>query len=195
LGIATALVSLAIALAIHPLVFILCLAVWLLGFLYNWKLKAAGLWGNLIVSTSVAMTFVIGGVSVGQAANPLLLTFGLISFCFDLAEEIAGDAMDAEGDQKRGSKSIAIVHGRSAALRLSGLLFCGVVALTGLPVVWGETGLGYLIPIGLVDALILFFTFRLLRSQTPQAGRRSMRGLYISASLGLVAFILVTFLR
>jgi geranylgeranylglycerol-phosphate geranylgeranyltransferase len=27
-----------------------------MGFLYNWKLKAAGVWGNLIVSTSVAMT-------------------------------------------------------------------------------------------------------------------------------------------
>jgi geranylgeranylglycerol-phosphate geranylgeranyltransferase len=194
LGGITAAIGLFVALSIHPIVFVLSLITWVLGFLYNWKLKAAGLWGNLIVSTSVAMTFILGGVSVGQAANPVLWIFGLIAFIFDLAEEIAGDAMDMAGDQKRSSKSIAILYGKRTALRISSLLFVGMIILTFFPVIWGETGLNYLIPITITDVLILFFTNKLLKSLTPQEGRGSMRGLYLSATFGLMAAIFSRFI-
>lgn len=190
----TAVIALAVALGIHPLAFVLSLVTWVMGFLYNWKLKAAGLWGNLIVSSSVAMTFIMGGVSVGQAANPMVWTFGLIAFIFDLAEEIAGDAMDMAGDQKRASKSIAILYGKKTALRVSGLLFGVMIALTSLPMIWGETSLGYIIPITVMDLFLIFFTYKLLKSISPQEGRGSMRGLYISASVGLLAFIFGRFI-
>jgi geranylgeranylglycerol-phosphate geranylgeranyltransferase len=194
-GAITAVLGLLVALLIHPIVFGLGLITWIMGFLYNWKLKAAGLWGNLIVSASVAMTFILGGVSVGQVANPVLWIFGLIAFVFDLAEEIAGDAMDMAGDQKRSSKSLAILYGKKTALRISSLLFLGVIILTIFPAIWGETGLGYLIPITITDGLIIFFTYKLLKSSTSIEGVKSMRGLYISASLGLVAFVFATFIR
>ncbi len=193
LGIVTGLVGLAAAWAFNPFALGLSFIVWLMGFLYNWKLKAAGLWGNLIVSASVAFTFILGAIGVGQAANRTVLIFGLIAFFFDLAEEIAGDAMDAEGDQKRASKSIAIVRGKKIALRLSGVLFGLVVLLTFLPVWWGELGWIYLLTISLTDILIIFFTIKLLKSRTPEEGRWSMRGLYLSASLGLLAFLIGSF--
>jgi geranylgeranylglycerol-phosphate geranylgeranyltransferase len=174
--------------------FALSLGAWVLGFLYNWKLKAAGLWGNLAVAANVGLTFIMGGVSVGQVANPLVWIFGLIAFTFDLAEEIAGDAMDMAGDQKRGSRSLALTYGKRAALRVSGLLFGGVILLTLAPALLGETSLGYLIPIAIADGIILFFTLKLLRSQTPEAGRGAMRVLYISLSLALVAFVVGRFL-
>lgn len=189
-GALTAGVALGVAWVIHPIVFWLSLLTWVLGFWYNWKLKAAGLWGNLIVSASVAMTFVLGGISVGQTANPMIWIFGLIAFIFDLAEEIAGDAMDMQGDQQRGSRSIAIVHGKKTALRISALLFGAVILLSFAPVLWGETRLGYLLPISIMDGLILFFSVRLFKSHTPQAGRGAMRGLYLSATAGLVAAII-----
>ena len=141
------------------------------------------------------MTFLLGGVSVGQAANPLVWIFALISFVFDLGEEIAGDAMDMAGDQKRASKSIAILHGKKFALRVSGLLFGGVILLTLVPLLWGLSNPGYIIPIAIMDGLVVFFTVRLLKSLTPSAGRGSMRGLYLSATLGLFAFILGTYIR
>ncbi len=52
-----------------PVAFAVAVATWVLGFLYNWRLKSAGLLGNLIVALSVAMTFVIGQMAdrvVGQ---------------------------------------------------------------------------------------------------------------------------------
>ncbi|NTW97276.1 MAG: UbiA family prenyltransferase [Oscillochloris sp.] len=194
LGIVAAIIGLAAAAAFGPLALGLSLVVWLMGFAYNWKLKAAGLWGNLVVAASVGITFVLGGIAVGQPWSRTVWLFALIALVFDLAEEIAGDAMDAEGDQRRGSHSIAIVRGRQAALRVSGALFGLVVALTLLPLGWGGLGLAYFIPISLTDLLIVFFVARLLRSQTPAAGRRAMRGLYLSGSLGLLAFLVGSFL-
>ncbi|WP_129629896.1 UbiA family prenyltransferase [Candidatus Oscillochloris fontis] len=187
LGLITALLGLAAASAFGLLAFGLSLIIWLLGFLYNWRLKAAGLWGNLIVALSVGITFVLGGIIVGHPWNTTVWTFALIALVFDLAEEIAGDAMDAEGDRQRASHSLALLYGRATALRISAALFGFVVLLTLFP--WGALGLAYRIPILITDLLIGFFVIRLLRSQTPTAGRRAMRGLYLSGSLGLLAFL------
>ncbi len=193
LGILAGLIGLAAAWALNPLALGFSLLVWVLGFLYNWKLKAMGIWGNLIVCASVAMTFVLGGIGVGQSLNKLVWLFGLIAFFFDLAEEIAGDAMDAEGDRKRGSRSIAIQRGKQAALHLSAFFFGLVVLLTLLPLAWGALGLSYLLPIALLDLLIIFFVARLLKSPSIAEGRRWMRALYLSGSFGLLAFLVGSF--
>ena len=59
LGLVLALIGLAAAAIFGLLAFGLSFIVWLLGFLYNWKVKAMGLWGNLIVAGSVAFTFIL----------------------------------------------------------------------------------------------------------------------------------------
>ncbi len=192
-GLLTGVIALGLAMFIHPLVFACSLVLWGLGFLYNWRWKAAGLLGNLIVSLNVAMTILIGGLSVGGASNPMVWIFSAIAFFFDLAEEIAGDAMDMEGDQERGSKSLAIVHGRPVALRVSRLLFVWVVLLTLVPLALGESRWSYLIPIALMDLVLVVFSGKLVRSQTPAEGRSAMRMMYISATLGLLAFVLARF--
>ncbi len=175
--------------ALSPAACLLALVVWILGLLYNWRLKASGFLGNLIVGLSVAMTFVIGGIGVGQPWNGTVWLFGLIALVFDLAEEIAGDAMDAEGDKQRGSHSIAILWGRRNALLVSAGLFGLMVVLSWIPIFWGELGLSYLVPILLMDGLIVVWLVTLLRSKTSAEGRCAMRALYLSASVGLLTFL------
>jgi geranylgeranylglycerol-phosphate geranylgeranyltransferase len=192
-GSITGLIAMVLALLIDPMVLVLSFVLWVLGFLYNWKLKANGLLGNMIVALNVAMTFIMGGISVGGIRNPMVWIFGAIAFAFDLAEEIAGDAMDMEGDKKRGSRSLAILHGKQAALRISGVLFIVMILLSLVPIILGETSLAYILPIGLMDVAIVFFGVRLMRSTTHAEGHQAMRGLYISATIGLVAFILSRF--
>lgn len=193
LGALTGVLGLAAAWAMSPVAFMAALLTWVLGFLYNWRLKSSGLLGNLIVGLSVAMTFVIGGIGVGQPWNSRVWLFGLIALMFDLAEEIAGDAMDAEGDKKRGSRSIAILWGRKRALAMSATLFGVVVVLSWIPMIIGEYGLGYTAPILLMDVLVVVFVIKLLQSQTPAEGRWAMRALYINGSLGLLAFLVSAF--
>lgn len=194
LGLLAALLGLAAALALNPLALGFSLIVWLLGFLYNWRLKAAGLWGNLIVSGSVGATLVLGGIAVGEVASRTVWVFGLLVFFFDLAEEIAGDAMDAEGDRERASKSVALRHGRRAALRLTGVLVGVVILLSLLLISWGGPGLEYRLVIPLMDVLIIVFAVRLVTSHSDVQGRRAMRGMYLSASAGLLAFLVVSLL-
>lgn len=193
-GIVTGLIAMLVAILIDPLVLVLSFVLWILGFLYNWKLKANGLLGNLIVALNVAMTFIMGGISVGGVENYMVWIFGAIAFVFDLAEEIAGDAMDMEGDKKRGSRSLAILHGKQTALRISGVLFVVMILLSFVPIFLGETSVAYILPIALMDVAIIFFGLRLMRSTTHVEGHQAMRGLYLSATIGLVAFILSRFI-
>ncbi len=192
-GIVTGLIAMLMAILIDPLLLVLSFVLWILGFLYNWKLKANGLLGNLIVATNVGMTFIMGGMSVGGVRNPMVWIFGAIAFVFDLAEEIAGDAMDMEGDKERGSRSLAILHGKQTALRISGVLFVVMILLSLVPIFLGETSLAYILPIAIMDLAITFFGVRLMKSTTHTEGHKAMRGLYISATIGLVAFILSRF--
>ncbi len=170
-----------------PLVF--SVAVWVVGQLYNWRFKESGLPGNLMVSASVASTFVLGGVAVGGLSNGVVWLFGAIAFLFDLGEEIAGGAMDMEGDRLRGSRSLAIIRGRTFALRVSASLYGAVLALTLLPYFLGWLGGAYLILVTVLDAVVVYLTYGLLRSSTPVEGREKIRGLYLTMLLFVLAFI------
>jgi geranylgeranylglycerol-phosphate geranylgeranyltransferase len=166
---------------------------WGIGILYNWKYKQAGLVGNLMVSSSVAITFILGGIAVGEPWHPIVWTFSLVAFLIDLAEEIAGDAMDMEGDQTRGSKSIAITIGKKFALRISGIIFVIVTLISLVPFLLGWFGAGYLIAVSVLGIVVLYFTTMLLKSQTPKEGRLFMRRIYLTATFGMLVFIVGQF--
>jgi geranylgeranylglycerol-phosphate geranylgeranyltransferase len=165
--------------------------IWVIGILYNWKLKESGLAGNMMVGLSVSMTFVAGGVSVGQASNGLVWLFGALAFVFDLAEEIANGAMDIEGDRLRSSRSLAIVRGKKFALGVSGLLYAIFVALTFVPNLLGWLGLAYLVLVIVTDLAVVYFVYRLIKSETPQEGKNMTRRLYLTLLVFVVAFIAV----
>ncbi len=193
LSMVTGLLGLAAAAFINWPALVLSIPFWVIGILYNWKYKQAGLPGNLMVSSSVAITFILGGIAVGEPWNEIVWTFSLIAFLIDLSEEIAGDAMDMEGDRKRGSRSIAITMGRNFALRISGILFVTVILISFVPFLLGWLGTGYLVMVSVMDIAVLYFTTKLLRSQTPEEGRLFMRRIYLIALFGMLAFILGQF--
>jgi len=177
---------------LSPATFVLAVILLIIGILYNWKLKEAGLPGNLMVAFSVGMTFVCGGIATGQTMSRIVWTFGTMAFLFDLAEEIAGGAMDMEGDKLRGAKTLAIALGRRPALRATAILFAAFIGLSLLPYLAGWLGYGYLIVIGMADLAIAYLTFGLYQSVTPQEGRGKMRQLYLTMTLIIVAIVLLS---
>ncbi len=182
-------VGLIASLLIGVTAFLFCAVACVVGILYNWKFKEAGVIGNLMVSSCVAFTFLFGGIAVGDPWNKIVWCFAAMAFFIDLGEEIAGDAMDVEGDKKRGSRSIAILMGRRFALGVSCSLFGLVIVISFIPVVLGWLGASYLFMICIMDALMILFTVRLVKSKTSREGRSSMRGIYLGALVGMLAFI------
>lgn len=164
--------------------------VWLVGVAYNWRFKRTGLLGNLMVSLSVGMTFIFGGIVAGHPTNVVVWWFAVVAMLIDLGEEIAADAMDCEGDKLIGSRSLAIVLGPRKALRISAGIFClvALVSLVPFPFRWLEPI--YLLPMLLMDAAILLPTFRLLdpKSRDP---RGLIRRIYLGALGSMLAFILM----
>jgi geranylgeranylglycerol-phosphate geranylgeranyltransferase len=161
-----------------------------IGFLYNRKYKRSGLPGNLMVSFSVGMTFVYGGVSVDMPFNNLVWFFAAIAALVDLGEEIASDAMDIAGDRLIQSNSFAIRHGRDDALRFSGGIFFLVIGLTAVPFLLRWFTLIYLLPIAVMDLAIGYSTLRLLDS-AGSTGRTHIRRLYLGATAGLLLFLIM----
>lgn len=183
--------GLAAAALLSPFLLVLSAVLLVVGFLYNWKLKETGLPGNMLVAFSVAATFVCGGMAVGQPLNGVVWTFGAMAFLFDLAEEIAGTAMDIEGDKQRGARTLAITFGRQPALLVSGVLFAAFIGLSLLPFLAGWLGYGYLAVIGLADLAIAYLVVRLYRSRTPQDGRGKMRQLYLMMTAIIVVVMVL----
>lgn len=184
------LAGLTASLLISITAFISCAIACVVGILYNWKFKEAGLVGNLMVSSCVAFTFLFGGMAVGDPWNVIVWCFAAMAFLIDLGEEIAGDAMDMEGDKKRDSRSLAIRMGRNTALAISSTLFGLVIAISFLPVIFGWLGTSYLFMVSIMNGLMIFFTVRLVRSRTSREGRSAMRGIYLGALVGMLAFLL-----
>jgi geranylgeranylglycerol-phosphate geranylgeranyltransferase len=180
--------ALSYLIGIEALIFSICLAI--IGFLYNRIFKKHGLIGNLLVSFSVGMTFIFGGLTVNSPFNKMVLFFGLISALIDLGEEIAADAMDIEGDRLINSNSLAIKFGKSTALKISGFIFTFVVVITSLPFILGWFSLIYLIPILIMDSFIIYSAIKLLWSQLED-GRKYIRQLYLGSTLGLIVFLVM----
>jgi len=167
--------------------------VWIVGFLYNWRFKRTGLFGNLMVSFSVGMTFIYGGIVVGRPLEMAVWFFGLLAFLIDFGEEIAADAMDLEGDRQAGSRSLAIVLGGEKALKVSAAIFFLVIAVSIFPFLSGWIGRIYAVPILLMDAIILYSTIKLL---DPHSANRRVyiRWLYLGSSAALIVFIFMRLL-
>jgi geranylgeranylglycerol-phosphate geranylgeranyltransferase len=179
---------------IGPDALLTVVVVWVVGFLYNWRFKRSGLPGNLMVSFSVGMTFIYGGIVVGRPWEPIVWFFGVLVLLINLGEEIAADAMDVAGDRQAASRSLAIQLGSERALRISAAIFLTAIVISGLPFLFGWLDWIYLLPILFMDGVILYSTGKLLDARI--ANRRVyIRWIYLSGLVTLIIFILIGMVR
>jgi geranylgeranylglycerol-phosphate geranylgeranyltransferase len=153
---------------------------WVVGISYNWRYKETGLPGNTMVAFCVVMTFLLGGMAVNETAKGLIWTFGLMAFVFDLIEEIASGAMDMEGNFKRSPRTVAIMHGKVTALRISSLLFHLLILISLVLFAVGWLDNIYLLVFVPMDLSLLYFSDKLLTRQKAEEGRKRIRQLHLS---------------
>ena len=129
----------------------------------------------------------------GHPTEKVVWWFAALAFLIDLGEEIAADAMDVEGDRLIGSRSLAIVFGPQQALKISALVFLAVVLVSAVPFAFWWLAPVYFVPIGIMDAIIIYSTVQLLRPHSENP-RLYIRWIYLSGLFAILVFIVLRLL-
>ena len=173
--------------------FFVAFGYWILASLYDLKLKKTGFLGNLIVSASVGIPFVFGGLIVSINVPTLALIFFSIAFLANTGREIIKGIVDVEGDKVKNYKTIAVRYGRSMASKIGALFIFSAVALSIIPYLWSLAGYVYLLVVGLSDAYFLYLAVKIIRTPTKEVAYRVKNKILIAMLIALLAFTLIPF--
>jgi geranylgeranylglycerol-phosphate geranylgeranyltransferase len=153
---------------------------------YEFKAKAMGLGGNLMISWLTASLFLFGGFAVlGEfpgIMEPVLFMF-MLSFCATLGREIAKDIQDMGGDL--GRRTLPMVIGKIKAGRMAAMAFLAGIALSPLPYILGIFGFIYLVAVLFANAIFIYAAAILSRDAA-----RASAAAKLAMMLSLAAFLL-----
>jgi len=95
---------------------------------YAYRLKKKLLIGNFVISFLTGLSFVFGGVVVGEITASIYL--GFYPFLTTMMREIVKDMEDIKGDQEEGAKTLPLVYGMktSAVVAASFMILASVTS-------------------------------------------------------------------
>jgi len=157
---------------------------------YNIFLKRTGFLGNILVSALVALSFVGGGlIAVGHIPTYLIL-FSAMAFLANLGREVHKGAVDIEGDAARGTITVAIAYGRDTAKKVAALFYIAAVVLAPVPIILNLSNRYYPYMVTIVGILMLFSTYRLLRTNDKAKLRFEKNLVRIWMLLAMISFMI-----
>ncbi|MGD9131897.1 MAG: geranylgeranylglycerol-phosphate geranylgeranyltransferase [Candidatus Bathyarchaeota archaeon] len=156
---------------------------------YITKGKKTGLPGNLLVSATVVIPFIYGGLTVGQLETSTLL-FVAIVFLSNTGREITKGIVDVEGDRSHNIKTIAVTYGERTAAAAAAIFTLSAVCLSPLPWLWRLVSDWFLLPVVITDIGMIASSFLLLRDYSRKNAKTMKNLSLIWFATGLLAFIL-----
>jgi geranylgeranylglycerol-phosphate geranylgeranyltransferase len=164
----------------------------LIGWYYNYRGKATGLFGNSLVALSLAIPYIFGSVSLGNYQINLGYILALTSFLAGLGREVLKGVADVQGDRLRNIRTIAISKGTGIARKLSATLFLLAVVTSSFPLVFdllGKALLVYSILILIPDLIFLYLVFKVLTLKNDQQSLRLKTVALGGMMLGLIVYL------
>lgn len=162
----------------------------ILAWLYDYRAKKYGVAGNLVVASSLAIPFIYGGViSAGQVLDSLLLFMAATSFLAGVGREVVKAMADVEGDQKRGVRSYASVHGPRSASRLGAVFFLLAVVSSDLPLALIQVNLFYKVGVLVPDAVFVYLAYRIVTRPEVKRALSVKKAALMGMLVGLIVFI------
>ncbi len=162
----------------------------LLAWVYDYRVKKYGVSGNLIVASSLAIPFIYGGViSGGQVLASLLLFMAATSFLAGVGREVVKAMADIPGDQKRGVRSYASVHGMKSAALLGGAFFLLAVVSSLLPLALIQVNTVYKIGVVLPDVIFVYLAYRITKNADVKGALSVKKTALMGMLVGLIVFI------
>jgi len=161
---------------------------WIISITYITEGKSTGLPGNFLVSATVVIPFVYGGLAVGEIETSTLL-FVAIVFLSNTGREITKGIVDVEGDRSHNIKTIAVRYGERTAAVVASVFSVLAVCLSPLPWLWGLVSDWFLPAVIVTDIGLIVSSILLLRDYSRKNARRTKKLTLIWFITGLLAFI------
>jgi geranylgeranylglycerol-phosphate geranylgeranyltransferase len=155
---------------------------------YITKGKRTGLPGNLLVSATIVIPFIYGGLILGQLEISTLL-FVAIAFFSNTGREITKGIVDIEGDRTHNIKTIAVTYGKQTAAVTAVIFNLLAVGISPLPWLWGQVTNWFLPLVFITDIGILASSIMLLKNYSRKNAKKIKNLSLIWFTTGLLAFI------
>ncbi|WGM88924.1 MAG: UbiA family prenyltransferase [Candidatus Bathyarchaeum tardum] len=167
------------------------IAAWIISITYITKGKSTGLPGNFLVSATVVIPFIYGGLAVGQLQTSTLL-FVAIVFFSNTGREITKGIVDVEGDKSHKIKTIAVTFGEKNAAIAATIFSLIAVTLSPLPWLWGLVSDWFLPAVIITDIGLVASAIMLLKDYS-RSNAKKIKNMHLAWFItGLVAFIMGT---
>ena len=159
---------------------------WVVMMVYSMWGKKTGFPGNLMVSVSVALPFMYGGIMTGSLAASL--SFSGIAFLANTGREITKGIVDVDGDKLEGVRTIAVTRGEKNAARVASLFFLSAVLVSIYPVYTNLVSFWYIPFVAITDLGLIYSSYQVMHDPTRETSRQvKTRILYLMFS-GLLGF-------
>ncbi|MCW4034774.1 MAG: geranylgeranylglycerol-phosphate geranylgeranyltransferase [Candidatus Bathyarchaeota archaeon] len=158
---------------------------------YITKGKKTGLFGNFLVSASVVIPFIYGGLAVGTLELSTLI-FVAIVFLSNTAREITKGIVDVEGDRSHGVKTVAVAYGERIAAVVATVFSLLAVCLSPLPWLLGIVSDWFLPAVIVTDLGLVISAVLLLRDYSRENAKKTKNRILLWFITGLLAFIMGT---
>lgn len=162
--------------------------------LYNYRAKQLGLPGNMLVSASIALPLLYGGVihpqsSASTRSLTLLVFFEFMIFLANTGREVNKGISDIEGDKVRNISTVALKHGPRRAAQLSAALYLLGVALSPMPWLLNLVSWPYIYLVTISDMGFVASAFILLNDYSKENALKVKRMVLLWMLLGLLSFV------
>ena len=156
---------------------------------YITKGKNTGLPGNFLVSATVVIPFIYGGLTTGQIETSTLL-FVTIVFLSNTGREITKGIVDIKGDKKHNIKTIAVTKGEKIAAIMAATFSLIAVGISPLPWIWGIVTNWFIPLVIITDVGLIVSSIFLIKNPSRKNAKKIKNLTLIWFITGLIAFII-----
>ncbi|MFP3262584.1 MAG: UbiA family prenyltransferase [Nitrososphaeria archaeon] len=155
--------GLTISALLNALSFVIAALFAIISYLYSWKFKRSGLAGNFLVASSMAIPFIYGSI-ISMKFDPVPFILAGVAFFAGTSREIIKGISDAEGDMKKGVRTLTITRGAKRASIYAFIFMIVAVILSFFPLIYFRFWYVYLILILIVDFYMIKYTYGLVKN-------------------------------
>jgi geranylgeranylglycerol-phosphate geranylgeranyltransferase len=159
---------------------------WIVMMTYSMWGKKTGFLGNLMVSASVALPFMYGGVMTGSLAASL--SFSGIAFLANTGREITKGIVDVDGDREAGVRTIAVTSGEKNAAIIASLFFLSAVLVSIYPIYSQLVSFWYIPFVAITDLGLIYSSYQVTRDPTRETSRQVKTRILYLMLVGLIGF-------